>query len=137
MMAACTADKCPHDNTIAQQGAALSTLTQLLNEMRTDLKEVKSVVQVIGMVQVETTHQKEALTRVFARLETLEKEKAHDHEVDALSDRITDLETAKESYDAFINRVEGMKSLAWMLWSVLAGGLGIVILRLFVMAGPV
>jgi uncharacterized membrane protein len=134
-MSTCTPDKCPHDSTIFKHASALEMLTQTLAEMRGDIKEVKSVVQVIGAVQIESAHMKDSLARAFSRIEVMEREKAHDHELDAVIIRVKDIEKATERYDAFINQVEGMKSLAWVLWSVLAGGLGVVIMKLFVMTG--
>jgi hypothetical protein len=136
-MTTCTPEKCHHDSTIAKHAGTLELITTTLNEMRSDLKEVKTVVQVLGAVQIENAHMKESLTRAFSRIEVIEKEKAHDHELDAVIERVVKLEGAKEAYDAFINQVIGMKTLAWVLWSVLAGGLGVVILKLFVITGPV
>ena len=135
MTTVCAGDKCPHDVTISRHGAAIEMLTTMLQEMRTDIKEVKNVVQVLGAVQIESAHMKESMTRAFSRIEVLEREKAHDHELDAVVTRVVVLEKAKESYDAFINQVHGMKTMAWLLWSVLAGGLGLVIFKLFVLVG--
>jgi len=134
-MTTCSPDKCPHDVTITKHSSSIDLLTSLLQEMRGDLKEVKNVVQVIGSVQIEATHAKESMNRAFNRIESLEKERAHDHDLEAVVVRVKALEDAKENYDAFINQVAGMKSLAWVLWSVLAGGLGVVILKLFVISG--
>ena len=122
---------CPHEGTIAQLKQHDTMMMDMLREVRDDLKEVKGSVHVLGAIQAEAAHQKEALTRAFLRIEILEKEKAHDTELSAMALRVKALESAKESYDAFINQVHGMKTLAWGLWTVLAGGLGLVVFRLF------
>jgi regulator of replication initiation timing len=125
---------CTEEKRINRVEHAVEATQAMLQEMRTDLKEVKSVVQITGAMQIENTHMKESLTRAFARIEKLEAEKAHDQDVDEVIARVRALERSKETYDAFLNQVQGMKHLAWALWTILAGGLGLVIVKLFLLS---
>lgn len=133
-MTICSTQSCAHDTAIAKHDASIDTLAKYLEEMRSDIKEMKNVLQVLSAVQVETTHTKESLNRAFGRIEALEREKAHDDDVSSLEKRIFSLEEARKDYDAFINQARGMKTLAWALWTILASGLGLVIVKLFVIA---
>lgn len=110
-------------------------LIAMLTEIKVDMKEVKTAIQAIRTIETEARHTGEALGRAFNRIETLEREKAHANAADALERRIEKLEQARESYDAFINHVRGMKTMAWVLWSVLAGGNIAVLIKLFGGAG--
>ena len=135
-MAACSPNAvCPHESSIAKLQHSDDTLMTILKEVRDDIREMKGSLSAIPTMMVEATHMKETVSRAFTRLEVLEKERAHGGDVAALIARVKELETAKDNYDAFINQVQGMKTMAWALWTILAGGLGVVIYRLTSIVG--
>ena len=136
-MTACHSGQCPHESSIAKLQQVDETLMTMLREMRDDLREMKGSMAAIPTMIAEAGHMKETIARAFSRLEVLEKDRAHGDDVAALMVRIKELEAAKDGYDAFINQVEGMKAMAWALWTILAGGLGVVIYRVTAMAGGV
>lgn len=134
-MAECGITTCPHESAIARLTQQDSTLVEMLRDVRDDMKEVKATVQIVKVLELENKHTKETLGRAFTRIEALEAQKAATGTVSEFERRLNAIETSREAYDAFINQFKGASRLAWLLWTVMAGGLGVVIFKLFLMSG--
>lgn len=86
-------------------------LSHWRQELRSDIKDIKMAVQGIETLKVEHGHHKEALNRAFSRIEGLE--------------------THRTEVQQFIARVDGMRAMAWALWTLLASGVGVALVKLF------
>lgn len=111
MKEACNMDNCPHDGRIEVQQANLVMILDRLNELKEDMKELKKSVATVAMLEEGHKHHKEAIERAFKVIKELE-EKTDEHE-------------------QALHQFRGMKAMAVGLWSVLAGGLGVVIIKVF------
>ena len=133
----CPMQNCPHHGTIAKLEQYDDHIIEFIREIRDDVRELKTAVSSIQVIQNEHLHIKDAIARSFARIEVLERERAHDKDVDNLIQRVKEIERACENYDDFIAQVRGMKSLAWALWTILASGMGAILFKLFVISNGV
>lgn len=102
---------CPQVSNITDLQQNMAVIMSLLTELRDDMKTVKLTVATIATLELEHRHQKEALDRAFTRIKELE-------------DKIMKHQTE-------FDQIRGMKSLAIGLWTILAGGLGLVIVKVF------
>jgi hypothetical protein len=80
-----------------------------LGELRTELKEIKSNNQIVHNVVNDQTYYKDSLIRAFHRIEKLE-------------------ETNKD-YDAIINKWDGARKLAWILWTIMGSSVALLLLK--------
>lgn len=103
------------ENRLSQLETKLLSVEQrmedLLSEIRRDMSEIKAATSHITALVVRQDQYKEDLHRAFRRIEDLEK-----------------FETRT---DAYVNKVEGAKQLAWVLWGLLSSGLAIALFKLF------
>ena len=106
---------CQHADVITQLMQSELSQKEWRKEIKEDLKEIKESVQNIQTLKVQHEHHKEAVVRAFDRIDKLEK-----HKIEV---------------EAFINQVQGMKLFAWAVWTVLASGLGLVVLKVFSVTG--
>jgi len=134
MAESCSIDKCPHESKINSLQNNHDNLVTLMREVRDDVRDVKTNVLTIRTLEVEHTHTKETMGRLFSRVEVLERERLHVDDLDTMTTRIV-TEKARESYDAFVNQVQGMKQLAWALWTIMAGGVGLLIFKFMQVTG--
>lgn len=102
---------CPHSSTINVNQTQLAVILDRLNEVRDGMKALKNSVAQIATLEQGHAYHKEALSRAF--------------------DKITELEKVTEAHENEFSQFKGMKQLAIGLWSLLAGGLGVVILKVF------
>lgn len=82
-----------------------------MDELRVELKEIKSNTQIVNQVVNDQTYYKDSLSRAFSRIEKIEDK--HDE------------------YDAIIHRWEGARALAWVVWTIMASGLGLLMFKVF------
>lgn len=82
-----------------------------LSEIRLELREIKSNTEVFQRLSIDHAYNKDSISRSFSRIEKLEEKQAQ--------------------YDAMINKMEGAKTLAWTVWTVLGSGVGLLILKVF------
>lgn len=102
---------CTHADTITGLANRDLEVSAWRQEVRADLKEIKAATAGIELLRVEHSHHKEAMNRAFGRIESLE--------------------THRSEVTQFIARVQGMTALAWTLWTILSGGLGLALFKLF------
>ena len=102
---------CSHADTISALVNKDQHLSSWREELRTDVKDIKKAVEGLEVLKIEHGHTRESLTRAFDRIEILE---AH-----------------KSSIEKFVARIEGMTSLAWVLWTILTSGVGIALFKIF------
>ena len=102
---------CAHADTITSLANRDLEVSAWRQEVRADLKEIKAATAGIELLRVEHNHHKEAMNRAFGRIESLE--------------------THRSEVTQFIARVQGMTALAWALWTILSGGLGLALFKLF------
>lgn len=95
---------CPHTGTISTTQAQMNVILDALHDIKADVRELKNIAP-----DIKSQH--EALGRAFGEIEKLEKKLAE--------------------HEGVLLQFEGMKKLAMALWTVLAGGLGLVILKVF------
>lgn len=76
------------------------------------MSEIKAATSHITALVIRQDQYKEDLSRAFRRIDDLEK-----------------FETQTNAY---VNKVEGAKQLAWVLWAVLSSGLAVALFKLFV-----
>lgn len=86
-------------------------LDTTVNEIHSDIKDIKDTLKTLSNISIKMDYQKEAIDRAFARIEQLE--------------------AFKLRADALFNQFIGLKFFAYGLWTVLAGGLGTVLLKVF------
>lgn len=82
-----------------------------MDELRVELKEIKANTQIVNTVVNDQTYYKDSLHRAF--------------------DRIEKLEAKHDDYDAMVHRWEGARSLAWVVWTIMASGIGLLIFKVF------
>ena len=85
-------------------------LSSWREELRADVKDIKKTVEGLEVLKIEHGHTRESLTRAFNRIATLEEHKS--------------------DMERFIAKVEGMTSLAWVLWTILTSGVGIALFKI-------
>jgi hypothetical protein len=83
----------------------------VLDNVRSDLKDIKQNTNQLTSMSAKQDSIKDALDRAFKRIEALEE--------------------FKISTDAMINQLKGAKILSIIIWSILASGLGSVIIKVF------
>lgn len=102
---------CSHADTISALVNKDEHLSSWREELRTDVKDIKKTVEGLEVLKIEHGHTRESLTRAFNRIEVLEEHKGN--------------------MEKFIAKVEGMTSLAWVLWTILTSGVGIALFKIF------
>lgn len=102
---------CQHADLLTSLANRDHELSPWRQELRADIKDIKLAVQGIETLKVEHGHHKEALNRAFTRIEGLE--------------------TYRIEVQQFIARVDGMRAMAWALWTLLASGVGVALVKLF------
>ena len=111
----CSKAGCPHSGVIATLSGRDADLAEWRSELRADIKEIKATLQMVELLKSEHGYQKESIGRAFNRLETLEQHRS--------------------DMQQFIARVDGMTRMAWALWTLLTGGLGLALFKLFQVGG--
>lgn len=106
-----TGGACPHIPIISTLQANMGEIMRTLNELKTSMEALTKMTTTIVVVEKEQGYQKEALERAFKQIDALSK--------------------ASELHTNELNEIHAMKKLAVGLWTVLASGLGVVILKLF------
>ena len=102
---------CSHADTISALVNKDQHLSSWREELRTDVKDIKKAVEGMEVLKIEHGHTRESLTRAFNRIELLE--------------------VHKSNMEKFIAKIEGMTSLAWVLWTILTSGVGIALFKIF------
>lgn len=72
----------------------------------------------------------------LSRIEVLEN--SHNHHAAALDrafQKLTDLETQQNSFALFKSKTEGMASMAWIIWTVIGGGLAMLAIKVLFFLG--
>lgn len=95
---------CPHSQTIGVTQMHMTVILDTLKDIKQDVRDLKIIAPKLD------THN-DAIERAFAEIKKLDEK--------------------LEQHDNILNQFEGMKKLAMMLWTVLASGLGVVILKVF------
>ena len=80
-----------------------------LGELRLELKEIKSNTQIVNTVVNDQTYYKDSLSRAFHRIETLEEK--------------------NEGFVAIINKWDGARRLAWILWTIMGSSVALLLLK--------
>lgn len=102
---------CPHTGTLAQLQTNIGGMLECLKDLRDDMKDVKKSVSTITILEQGQNFHKEALERAFRKIESIDE--------------------AVENHEKTLQQFEGMKKLAIVLWTVLASGLGVVLMKVF------
>ena len=102
---------CPHTSTIVNSQTQMAVIIDRLGEIKEDLKSLKIGVSHIATLEQNAATHKEALGRAF-------------DEIKAVAEKV-------EEHAGIIQQFEGMKKLAMVLWTVLASGVGVVLLKVF------
>ena len=102
---------CVHADTITALSHTDREVGAWRTELRADIKDIKQAVSGIEILKTEHGYHKEALNRAFVRIEGLE--------------------THRTEVQQFIARVDGMRAMAWALWTLLASGVGVALIKLF------
>ena len=105
---------CQHSDTLTTVVHKQSEINEWKHELKADLKEIKESLHVIQQLRTDQTYAKEATTRAFQRIETLER--------------------GQMQFQHYLDKLEGMKTMAWILWLVLTSGVGVALAKLFAMS---
>ena len=82
-----------------------------LNELRSDMKDIKASTGLISTIMIDQNYYKESLARSFKRIEDLEK--------------------FQKEVDAYHNKIDGAKGFAWALWIILSSSVGLLLFKSF------
>jgi len=102
---------CPHTGTLAQLQTNIGGMLECLKDLRDDIRDVKKTTSVIPLIEQGQNFHKEALEGVFKRIDGIH--------------------ATVEDHEKTLQQFEGMKKLAIVLWTVLASGLGVVLMKVF------
>ena len=81
------------------------------SEIRSELKDIKAHTSVLSGIVIDSNYHKDSLSRAFERIEKLENK--------------------EKDFDAYINKIEGAKRLAYVLWTIMGTSVGAVVLKMF------
>jgi hypothetical protein len=102
---------CPHTGVINKLVARGEDSNEWRQDLKADIREIKDAMLEIRDIKADQVHAKIAIERAFVE--------------------IGNLKNHKGEMEKFIAKVDGMTSLAWALWTILASGLGVALFKLF------
>lgn len=104
---------CQHSDAITTVLHKQTEFSEWRMELKADLKDIKESLHLIQQLRSDQGYSREATTRAFQRIEALEK--------------------GHLEFQHFIDKVDGMRTMAWILWVVLTSGVCVSLVKLFAM----
>lgn len=102
---------CPFIGPVSELKVQVQHITKAVDELKEDMEEIKKALSSIKSLSDSQILFEKAVERAFLKIDTHEK--------------------IIQEHEKALNQFYGMKTLAVGLWTVLAGGLGVVLLKVF------
>jgi multidrug resistance efflux pump len=103
---------CTEDGRITRLESQVTAVGKTLDRLDSKMDQVLTAINRVEVLETKHANSNEALSRAFTKIEVVER----DHS-----------ETRSELHEN-LNKLRGMKYLAWVLWTVMASAVGALVL---------
>lgn len=104
-------ETCPFIGPVSELKIQVQYITKAVEDLKEDLGEIKGTLVSLRSISDSQIVFEKSLERLFAK--------------------IKEQELIIQEHEKTLNQFEGMKKLAMLLWTVLASGVGVVLLKIF------